>query len=131
MGAVLALCVFAFGANASPLHLHAYVDHDHEEHHHGPASHDHDASVEERDEAPHVSACEPADHIVRISYIATPTTDVHPVVGEVVLTAVMLHVPDSVRAVQILDVRGHSPPQTRVHSLRGPPLHSTPVRRSA
>ena len=121
MGAVLALCVFAFGLNALPVHLHAYVDHDHEEHHHGPASHDHDASVEERDSEAHVSACDPSAHIVRISYIASPATDVHPVVGEVVMTALMLRVTDSERAFELLDVRGHGPPQARCQSLRAPP----------
>ena len=124
LASTLVASVLLFGLRASGLHVHAYVDHDHEEHHHSPAIHDHDADAGEPDEVPHVSACDPASHIVRVAYAASPTTDVHPVAGDLAVTALPLRALNRTHAVQLLDVRGHGPPPARSYSLRAPPLQT-------
>ena len=124
MVAVLAVSVFVFGVQASALHVHAYADHDHVDHVHGPALHEHDPGVDESEDGIHLSACDPSAHVVRISYTGTASTDVHPGVADIPVTAVVARALAIAGVVQLLDIRGHSPPPSRFHSLRAPPLQT-------
>jgi hypothetical protein len=124
MVAGLAVSVFIFGVHASAFHVHAYLDHDHVDHLHGPALHEHDPAVDETEDGPHVSVCDPAAHVVRISYTATAGTDVHPGVADTPVTALVARAVATAGVVQLLDIRGHSPPPSRFYSLRAPPLQT-------
>jgi hypothetical protein len=124
MVAVLAVSVFIFGVHASALHVHAYLDHDHADHVHGLALHEHDLALEETHDGPHVSACDPSAHVVRISYTGTASTGVYPGVAETPVTAVVARALTFAGVVQLLDIRGHGPPPSRFHSLRAPPIQT-------
>jgi hypothetical protein len=131
MIAVLAACVFTFGVHASALHVHAYLDHDHGDHVHGLAVHEHVALAEEVHDEPHVAACDPSSHVVRISYTATASTDVRPGIADTPVVPALARALTPASVVQLLDVRGHGPPPSPGHPLRAPPLQIPLVRRSA
>jgi hypothetical protein len=119
--ALIVLSVFAFSTRASALHVHAYLDHAHRGHDHGPQEHEHAESTGEAVGALHVEACDPAGHVVRISYTASAAPDFPLGVADVAVTAVPWPSLVSVRVVRPIDVRGHSPPPSPFRQLRAPP----------
>jgi len=115
----------SFGQPAA-LHLHVYTDHDHPEHHHGPAAHEHHhhGKAHADEGLPRLASCEPGVHAVSVTLSAVVAPHVDVVAATDGSISVLAPPGRLERAIEIIDVRAHSPPSETQAPPRAPPLIS-------
>jgi hypothetical protein len=118
VAAVIALSVCSLQAHALAFHVHAAAGRAHSEHHHGPAIHHHD----DIDGAAHVDADESSERGSVIT-IGVPVALVTASAVSYAEPAQVFSAPELavICVIRTIDVRSHSPPQSRTTFLRGPP----------